>query len=84
VYEKQRERLQEKGTRSAERMLKHLSGRERRLMRDINHVVSKQIVEFAKENGVNVVGMEDLNKVRDGMKREIRKIWFISVTGHCA
>jgi len=53
-------------------------------MRDINHVVSKQIVEFAKENGVNAVGMEDLNKVRDGMKREIRKMWFILVTGHCA
>ena len=68
VYEKQRERLQKKGTRSAKRMLKHLSGREKRLMRDINHVVSKEVVAFAKENEVGIIGMEDLNKIRERTK----------------
>jgi len=68
VYAKQRERLQEKGTRSAKRMLKHLSGREKRLMRDVNHVVSKEVVEFAKENEVGIIGMEDLSKIRERTK----------------
>lgn len=65
VYEKQRERLQEKGTRSAKRMLMYLSGREKRLMRDVNHVVSKQVVEFAEENGIEVIGLENLSKIRE-------------------
>ena len=68
VHAKQRERLQEKGTRSAKRMLKHLSGREKRLMRDVNHVVSKQVVEFAEENEIEVIGMEDLSKIRERTK----------------
>lgn len=68
VYVKQRERLQEKGTRSAKRMLKHLSGREKRLMRDVNHVVSKQIIEFAEENSVKVVGLENLSNIRESTK----------------
>ncbi|RLC82445.1 MAG: transposase [Chloroflexi bacterium] len=68
IYEKQRERLQKKGTRSAKRVLKRLSGREKRLIRDINHVVSKEVVEFAKENGVEVIGMEDLTGIRERTK----------------
>lgn len=68
VYMKQRERLQEKGTRSAKRMLKHLSGREKRFMQDVNHVVSKQILEFAEEKGIEVIGLEDLSKIRERTK----------------
>jgi len=57
IFSKQRERLQKKGTRSAKRVLKRLAEREKRLMRNVNHVVSKRIVEFAKENKVSVIGV---------------------------
>ena len=60
-----RKRLQSKGTRSAKRMLKHLSGRERRLMTDMNHRVSKEIVRFAVQNKVDVIGLEDLSGIRE-------------------
>ncbi|WP_246589273.1 transposase [Methanofollis formosanus] len=65
IYSTMRKRLQSKGTRSAKRMLKHLSGRERRLMTDMNHRVSKEIVEFAVQNNVDVIGLEDLSGIRD-------------------
>ncbi|MDD4255357.1 MAG: transposase, partial [Methanofollis sp.] len=65
IYSTMRKRLQSKGTRSAKRMLKHLSGRERRLMTDMNHRVSKEIVRFAVQNKVDVIGLEDLTGIRD-------------------
>src|SRR5258707_253984 len=43
-YARLRKRLQKKGTRSATRRLVAISGRERRLKQDANHVVSKRIV----------------------------------------
>ncbi len=43
-YARLRKRLQQKGTRSATRRLVVISGRERRLKQDANHVVSKRIV----------------------------------------
>jgi transposase len=43
-YARLRKRLQKKGTRSATRRLVAISGRERRLKADANHVVSKRIV----------------------------------------
>jgi IS605 OrfB family transposase len=68
VYSTMRKRLQSKGTRSAKRMLIHLSGRERRLMTEMNHRVSKEIVAFAVQNKVDVIGMEDLTGIRDRTK----------------
>jgi IS605 OrfB family transposase len=65
IYSTMRKRLQSKGTRSAKRMLKHLSGRERRLMTDLNHRISKETVEFAVQNKVDVIGLEDLTGIRD-------------------
>jgi IS605 OrfB family transposase len=67
-YKGMRRRLQSKGTLSARRMLNHLSGKEKRLMRDVNHIVSRRIVEFAKKNGVSVIGVENLNGIRDRTK----------------
>ncbi len=46
-YARLRKRLQQKGTRSATRRLVVISGRERRLKQDANHVVSKRIVRAA-------------------------------------
>jgi len=68
IYSKQRKRLQEKGTRSTERRMKSLSGREKRLMRNVNHVVSKRVVEFAEKEKVSVIGLEDLNGIRETTK----------------
>jgi len=59
-----RTRLQAKGTLSAKRMLRHLSGKERRLMATMNHTVSKQIIQFALDNKVNCIGLEDLTGIR--------------------
>jgi len=64
-YKSMRKRLQSKGTLSAKRMLKYISGKEKRLMRDVNHIISKEIVKFAIENNVSVIGLEDLTGIRD-------------------
>jgi len=45
-YQYLRRRLQHLGTRSAHRKLKKLSGRERRFVRNLNHVISKKIVSL--------------------------------------
>jgi len=68
IYSKQRKRLQEKGTRSATRVLKHQAGREKRFMKNVNHVISRQVVESAIENDVSVVGLEDLTGIRKRTK----------------
>ena len=48
---RQRRRLQTKQTRSATRRLRLLSGKEERFARDVNHQVSKQLVDEAKRTG---------------------------------
>jgi len=53
-------RLQSKGTKSAKRRLKKISKRERRYKTNLNHIVSKKIVEKAKELGVGIK-LEDLS-----------------------
>jgi IS605 OrfB family transposase len=65
IYKNMRARLQSKGTLSAKRMLKHLSGKEQRLMKDVNHCISKAIVKFATEFDVSIIGLEDLTGIRD-------------------
>ena len=71
IYSKQRKRLQEKDTRSATRVLKHQSGREKRFMRDVNHVISRQVIESAIEDNVSVMGLEDLTGI--GKRTKVRK-----------
>ncbi len=51
--------LQEKGTKSAKRHLKKVSGRERRFKKDTNHTISKRIVTKAKVTGRGIA-LEDL------------------------
>ena len=58
IYSKQRKRLQEKDTRSAIRVLKHQSGREKRFMRDVNHVISRRVIESATEDNAAILIME--------------------------
>lgn len=58
-----RQRLQKKGTKSAKRRLKALSGKEQRFATDTNHVISKRIVATAKGTGRGI-GLEDLTHIR--------------------
>ena len=66
-YARLRKRLQQKGTRSATRRLVQISGRERRLKADANHVVSKQIVE---QHPHALIGLEDLKDIRERTRRK--------------
>lgn len=66
-YARLKKRLQRKGTRSATRRLVQISGRERRLKQDANHVVSKHIVE---QHPQALIGLEDLTHIRERTKRK--------------
>jgi putative transposase len=59
-----RTKLQKKQTRSAKRRLKKLAGKEQRFARDVNHVISKQIVANAKDTGRGIA-VEDLTGIRE-------------------
>src|SRR6202048_5427553 len=66
-----RQRLQKRGTRSAKRHLKKLSGREARFKRNTNHVISKRIVAKAKANG-QTIAIEELRHIRQRTERTVR------------
>jgi putative transposase len=67
-----RKRLQSNGSQSAKQKLRQISGRERRHVKYINHCVSKQIVQEAKENGTCSIIMEDLKHIRERIKANKR------------
>lgn len=69
-YARLRKRLQKKGTRSATRRLVQISGRERRLKQDANHVVSKRIVTQYPNS---LIGLENLTDIRERTKRRTHK-----------
>ena len=58
-----RAKLQAKGTRSAKRKLKRLSGKERRFAKDANHCISKKLVAKAKDTNRSIA-LEDLEGIR--------------------
>jgi len=66
-YARLRKRLQKKGTRSATRRLVVISGRERRLKQDANHVVSKRIVT---QHPHSLIGLEHLTDIRERTHRK--------------
>jgi putative transposase len=66
-YARLRKRLQKKGTRSATRRLMVISGRERRLKQDANHVVSKRIVT---RHPNSIIGLESLTDIRERTRRK--------------
>jgi len=70
-----RKRLQEKGTRSAKRHLQKIRMKENRFRRNINHCVSKQIVD-GLSHGTTIV-LEDLKNIRKNSKkfRKEQKYW---------
>lgn len=75
-YREKRQRIrssvQSKGTKSAKRLLKRLSGREKTTATIINHTISKSIVRSAKEQGKGI-SIEDLTNIRFTSKRRNKK-----------
>jgi IS605 OrfB family transposase len=67
-----RQRLQKRGTKSAKRHLRQLSGRESRFKRDTNHVISKQIVSKAKQQK-QAIAIEDLRHIRQRTDSTVRR-----------
>lgn len=68
-----RRNLQSKGTRSAERTLKQMSGRENRCTMDVLHKVSRRIVEEAKEHDCQVIAFENLTDIRNRSEKFDRR-----------
>jgi putative transposase len=58
-----RKKLQKKGTKSAKRLLRKRGRKERRFAADVNHCISKQLVDVAKRTGRGI-SMEDLKGIR--------------------
>lgn len=59
-----RAKLQRKGTKSARRRLRKLSGKEKRFATHTNHTISKRIVATAQDTGRGIA-LEDLSGIRD-------------------
>lgn len=65
-YSRVRASLQSKRTRGAKRLLKRLSGREARFQKNINHSISRQLVNEAKQTGA-ALAFEDLTDIRKSL-----------------
>jgi len=78
-YQATRASLQRKkahtNTRSIRRVLKRQSGKQARFTRDTMHVVSRRIVEFARETGNPTIAIEGLKGIANGrnLRKEQRK-----------
>lgn len=60
--------LQSKGTRGARKVLRRISGRENRRIRQENHVISKQLIEESRRHDCGIIRMEQLKNIRDRTK----------------
>ncbi len=70
-YSRVRAGVQSKCTKSARRLLRRLSGRERRFQNWVNHNISKQLVTEAKNIGAALV-FEDLTNIRQSLNKKPR------------
>lgn len=59
-FQHNRKTLQQKGTRSAKKRLRQMSGREKRFMQNVNHCVTKQLAE---NSNVSIYVIEDLKGI---------------------
>ena len=71
-YFRLRQRLQAKGTKSTKRKLKQRRRKESRFATDVNHCISKRLVEVAKGTKRAIV-LEDLKGIRERAKKGTRK-----------
>ena len=63
-YLAKRKRLQSNGSQSAKQLLKKISGKEGRHMRQINHEMSKEIIEEAIRQNAGCLVLENLTNIR--------------------
>lgn len=70
-----RRKLQQKGTRSAKRRLRAMSGKEKRFMRDINHCATKKL---ARQPDYTVFVLEDLSGIRTQRRGKKLNKWLSS------
>jgi len=77
-YKKSRKQLQKRGTPSARRRLKRIGSRENRWMQDVNHCVSKALIN-SQPTGTMFV-LEDLKGVRSVTERVRVKNRYVSVS----
>lgn len=63
-YGHRRRNLQRKQSRSAKRKLRAISGREARFRADVNHVISKSLVQTAERTSC-AIALEDLKGIRE-------------------
>lgn len=71
-HQKVRSSLQSKGTKGAKRVLKRLSGKEKRTQNIVNHTISKQVVTIAKQESKGIV-IENLKGVRRSLEKFSKK-----------
>lgn len=71
-HRKLRAKLQAKGTKSAIRLLKKRSKKERRFASDVNHSISKKLVEKAKDTQKGIA-LENLKGIRINTEKTVRK-----------
>ena len=63
-----RSKLQSKGTRSSRRLLKKISGKERRFMAWINHNISKKIVDSFDGSKIVMENLKGIRNIRRGKR----------------
>lgn len=77
-YKKLRAELQSRGTRSSKKRLASIGSRENRWMNDVNHCISKALVNNAGKHSLIV--LEDLTGVRTATERFKKKDRYVSVS----
>jgi len=77
-YSKVRKELQRRGTSSSRRRLKAIGSRENRWMQDVNHQVSKALVNAARANTLFVI--EDLTGIRSATEKVRLKNRYVTVS----
>lgn len=70
-YSKVRAKVQSKRTRSSRRLLRRLSGRERKFQEWLNHNISKKLVQDAKRINA-ALAFEDLTNIRESLNQKPR------------
>lgn len=78
AYKHVRQSLQKRGTASARRRLKKIGQRENRWINDVNHCISKALVEKTPVGTLFV--LEDLTGIRNATERVRRKDRYLSVS----
>lgn len=77
-YKKLRASLQKKGTRSARRRVRNIGKRENRWMRDVNHQVSKALVN--RQSKPTLFALENLSGVRNATERVRKSDRYVQVS----